>query len=412
MKFFFMIGRFIVFGILLVPLSLWGQMTLGQYQNEAPVRTWNIWGLCTASSLGMGETQLSSVSDCSASLKNPALLNSLSGLTLTVNGSLTRAAFFKYGLVNTGVLSTSDNIYLLLYAADFAGVSLNHKGWAFSLSASLLETYSRPSTESSYPYQGKTYYTLNYTQGGTLNNFHFSISRKLHQRVSLGVGFNYVTGSMDKHIEEKWIQTNISITDQKSHDFRGFYLNGGLLWSPSSKLNLGAVIRTPYAKKTNSESLLRYHSPSGSTDIQIKATGENNYHQPLILGTGFTYIFSDGLKVSSEMNYFKWSSYQIDYFGEELDRDFKDVLKINSGMEYLQQLSLFQRTFSLPLRLGFIYDPQPMKDPASHYIYITLGTGIRWRNLSLNVGAMVGKEVGSGDQLSAQKAALSFNYKY
>lgn len=406
------LGALLFIGILLVPLPIWGQMTLGQYQDEAPVRTWNILGLSTAASMGMGGTHFSSASDCSASLKNPALLNSLPSWTLTVNGSLTRAAFFKYAIMNTGVLSTSENIHLRLYSADFAGASFKYKRWAFSLSTSLLQAYNRPSIESSYTYKGQPYYTLNFKQEGTLKNIHFSISRKLHPHFSVGVGFNFVYGSMDKHLQEEWNRLNITITDRKSHHFQGFYINGGLVWNLSSKLTLGAVIRTPYAQKSNSESLLRYHSPSGNTEIQTKATGENTYHQPLVLGGGLTYIFSDRLKAAAEISYFKWSGYKIDYFGEELSRYFKDVAKINTGMEYFQPFSILQKSLWIPLRMGFVYDPQPMKDPSSYYIYLTLGTGVHWGKLSVDIGAMIGKERGSGDQLSAQKVALSLSYKH
>lgn len=388
----------------------WPQLILGQYEDEAPVGTWNTLGITNASSISLGNTRFAFATDCSASLSNPALLSNLPKITFSLISSFNSASFFKYSLVNTGIIYTDKNIFLNSYAIDFAGVSVRVKNWAFSLSQALAEIYDRPSTEQNYYYRGSLYYTLNFNQEGELKVVNFSISRKISNRISFGIGLNYIYGNLRKKIQEKWIDTNITITDDKSFEFQGYYLNGGLWVGLSDKFSIAAIFRTPYSKKAESQSLHRYQSPSGNTDIKIEASSQNTYKQPLVIGLGMSYQFSPKLRVASDFSFFNWSKYKVIYFEEELDRNFKDIVKIGAGIEYLSALKIFNQEVEIPFRAGMIYDPQPMREPSSSYLLFSFGAGIHWEKFLLDIGAFVGKERGSGDSLSAQKVILSLSF--
>jgi hypothetical protein len=130
--------------LLSLPAASTAQLTLGQYEDEAPLRTWNSFGAATAASIGRGETILSQAGDCSAGLSNPALLAGLPKFTLSLSGSYGRNTLFRYSIVNTGVLVTKTNLGLGLFAIDFGGVSFRIKGWTFALTAALSEIYDRP----------------------------------------------------------------------------------------------------------------------------------------------------------------------------------------------------------------------------------------------------------------------------
>jgi len=331
---------FFLFVFVLSSIPAKAQLIIGQYEDEAPFRTWNTFGIQSASAVGMGEAQFALVADSSASVINPA--------RLTANPD--------------------------------------------------------------YEYGGELLYLLEFAQSGLLRNYNISLARKIGQWFSFGIGVNYVAGSMEKTIVENSYYNGVTISDRKKHDFTGFYVNGGLTADVNEKLTIAAVFRTPYTKKADSESMLRYDSPQGNTDIRHEAAAKNGYKQPLVLGVGVDYRFSPQLRVASDVSYFNWSSYSVTYFGEEIKREFKDIVKVSGGIEYVGSFRLFHQDFQVPLRVGLSYDPQPVKEPSSHYFYYTFGVGVHWQGLHLDAGAMFGNEKGSGSDLYGRKLLITLNY--
>ncbi len=393
----------------LFPGTSWPQMTIGQYEDEAPFRTWNSFGIATASSLALGETQFTIAADCSVALSNPALLNHLPRITFTLSSNLSSASFYKYSIVNTGVLFTGENLSSELLGLDFAGASLRVKNWTLALSMALVESYHRPEAGFSYTYGGYPYESINFEQEGELKNINFSIAREIFNGLSAGFGLNYVYGRFEKTVTYIDHVYNITITESLSHEFKGFFLNGGLIWNLTDKIAIAAVCRTPFVKKSDGESLKRNFSPGTDTDIKIEASGRSEYKQPLVVGMGVSYKFSQNLRASSDLTFYNWSKYSIIYFGQEdeLERNFKDTIKIGAGIEYKVSVDIFGQKISIPLRAGLSYDPQPMKEPGSSYFYYSFGTGFHWRKFHLDAGLLFGQEKGSGDSLSGRKAVLS-----
>jgi len=401
---------FFLFVFVLFSIPAKAQLNIGQYEDEAPFRTWNTFGVQSASAVGMGEAQFALVADSSASVINPARLTALPKFSCSLNGSYNAASFDKYAIVNTGVLTSDGNSGMGLYGFDFAGVSLTYKGWAVGISIGLLENYDRPSQKPDYVLGGEVVYLLEFQQTGLLRNYNLSLARKFGEWLSLGIGVNYVAGSMEKTVVENMFFNEVTISDRKKHDFTGFYVNGGLAADVDEKLTIAAVFRTPYTKKADSESKLRYDSPLGNTDIRIDAAAKTKYKQPLVLGFGVDYRFFPQLRVASDVSYFHWSSYSVTYFGEKIKREFKDIVKVSGGLEYMGSLRLFQQNIQVPLRVGLSYDPQPVKDPSSHYIYYTFGIGVHWQGLHLDIGTMLGNEKGSGRDLYGRKLQITLSY--
>jgi hypothetical protein len=400
---------FFLFVFVLSSIQAKAQLIIGQYEDEAPFRTWNTFGIQSASAAGMGEAQFALVADSSASVINPARLTALPKFSCSLSGSFAAASFDKYAIVNTGVLISEGNSEMGLYGFDFAGATFTYKGWAVGISIGLLENYDRPSHNPDYEYGGELLYLLEFAQSGLLRNYNISLARKIGQWFSFGIGVNYVAGSMEKTIVENLYYNGVTISDRKKHDFTGFYVNGGLTADVDEKLTIAAVFRTPY-KKADSESILHYDSPQGNTDIKHEAAANNGYKQPLVLGVGVDYRFSPQLRVASDVSYFNWSSYSVTYFDEEIKREFKDIVKVSGGLEYMGSFRLFQQDFQVPLRIGLSYDPQPIKEPSSHYIYYTLGVGVHWQGLHLDAGTMFGNEKGSGRDLYGRKLLITLSY--
>ena len=400
-----------IIGLLVsLPHPALSQLVLGQYEDEAPLQTWNIFGITTAASLSRGSTSFTLSDGSAASLSNPALLAKLPNFTLSFSGSYRATTMNKYGIVNTGAFSSEQNSAFGLYSGDFAGISLNIRGWAFSLSVGVQENYTRPEVNWDFEFAGQLYYSITFRQTGILINYNFSLAKKITNGIALGLGLNLIQGTYEKHLEEQWIQADQTIFDDKAHDFYGFYINGGIVLDILENFSVAAVVRSPYKKNADSESLYRFFDSTIDTDIKIDSSETSIYHQPLMIGLGLQSNILPSLTIAADASYLNWSNYTVHYFGEILRRDFKDVFRLNAGLEYTNEYPLFNTILDVPLRLGIIYDPQPMKNPNSYYFCYTLGAGIRFRNVHLDVGYISGKEYGSGFNLAFHRIFLTFNF--
>jgi long-subunit fatty acid transport protein len=394
---------------LLAVLPVSAQLVLGQYEDEAPLRTWNIFGNPSAASLALGGVQFARASDNSVSLTNPALLVSLPRYSATLTASYTTASMFKFSLVNTGVVSSRSNITAGFLGIDFGGLALRWKEWAFAFASSVLEIYGRPEVS---VMDVNSLYELSLIQEGFLRSFHLGLARHVAGGFSAGLGINVVTGHLRRTLVEQEPQPTgtITRTDDKEESYRGFFLNGGISWDISGRLTAALVFRTPYDKKAKASSLLRYEAPAGGTDIQISAEATNEYRQPWVLGTGWSYRPAERWAVSADLAFFQWSRYRVTYFDEPRDRPFRDTLKAGAGVEYAAPGRLFGTRVVIPFRVGVCYDPQPMKEPRSSYLTFSAGLGFRLAFLAADLAGFLGRESGSGNGLHAGKVALTVTY--
>lgn len=248
---------------------------------------------------------------------------------------------------------------------------------------------------------------MSFEQNGILVNFNLSGAKKISDSLSIGLGLNYVRGNHEKHIVEQWFISDKTISDSKTLQLKGFYLNGGIVWSPSKTMSLAAVFRTPYKRKADGESLYRFEFPAANTDIQITGGGESAFLQPMVIGLGMNFeVFRDVL-FAADVSYFNWARYEVELFDEILPRDFRNIIKANVGFELFSRYSLFNLNMVSPLRFGFIYDPQPMRTPNSFYYGLTLGTGFKFRNVNADFAYFLGKESGSGHNLAIKKILIT-----
>ena len=387
------------------------QLVLGQYEDEAPLRTWNTFGIPSAPSIGLGGTQFARASDSSVSLVNPALLVSLPRYSVTLTGAWAWASMFKYSLVNTGAVASAGNLTAGFFGVEFGGFSLRAGEWAFSVSDGILENYGRPGVALEDP--SRTY-SLDLSQDGYLRDYHFAAARRITTTLSAGLGITYVTGRRRRNISETYAYPTgqVTITDDKSESESGVCLNGGVAWEPTGRLTAALVFRSPYIKRAGAQSALRYLAPAGDTDIRIDASARNEYRQPWIFGAGACYRFSDAWTAAADLAYFGWSRYSAVFFDEPLNRQFRDVLRVGAGVEYATAVTLLGRPGRVPLRLGLSYDPQPMAAPRSAYLSVSVGAGLQVSSIVIDLAGIVGRESGSGNSLTAGKVALTITYVF
>jgi long-subunit fatty acid transport protein len=395
----------------LFPSPSAAQLVLGQYEEEAPVRSWNNFALATAAALGRGETGLTRALDASAAAANPALLAGLPRFTLAVNGYIQAADFRVYGPVNTGVILMSQNARLTTVGVDAAGISARIGGWTFALSVLAGETYGRPEvsvqgTSSS----GVVYYAADFRQSGVLRTWQAAVARRLG-RFSFGAAINVVRGSLEREFIETYnYPTPIVITDRKTQDIKGISFSGGLNVAVSEAVRAALVFRTPYRREVSSRSDLTYEVPAAGTEIGIPDEAADAFEIPAGLGIGLGWTVRPDLDLFAEAAASFWSRYKVSFFGDPQNRDFVDTIKAGLGIEYRIQARFFGEAAVVPLRAGAIYDPQPQRSPRSAYAGFTLGTGVQGKRIGFDLGGLIGRETGSGNGLAILKMALSLRF--
>jgi len=394
-------------GVLFVRGAASAQLVVGQYEDEAPLGTWNTFGAPSAPSVGLGGTQFGWAWDVSASLANPALLLSLPRLAASLSASYGSASLFRYALVNTGPVESRSNLSVGVLGIDHGGLAYHRGPWAFALALAAPESYGRPGIV-----LGDGGYQLTFEQTGDLRVLHAGVARRLPWGLSLGVGLNYATGRIDRTTVEQTadILRIVTITDDKHETFQGLYINAGLTWAANARMTAALVVRSPYVKEGTAESLVRYEVPVEGTDIRIDAAGTNSYRQPWVVGTGLSYRLAKAWSLAGEAAWFGWSAYEATSFDEPLVRTFRDVVKAGAGIQYLARAGSAGKPPRIPLRLGFSIDPQPMAAVHSTYFCLTFGAGLEFRNIAIDLAGAVGRESGSGRDLRAGRIVLSCRY--
>jgi hypothetical protein len=395
---------------LIAPPSARAQLVLGQYEDEAPLGSWNTLGIAIGPSLACGGARIAAAWDASAALSNPALIAGLPRLTFTLSGSFLSASLRKYSILNTGVLGTSSNLPQDVYALEFAGVSYRTGGWTFAAASAVTESYARPGLEFQTSEEGVPVYSIESHQTGWMKVLNLSAARRVSRRWAVGLGLNAVFGKIDRDLTEEFLTEGIAISDRRTQKLLGFYADAGLTWAASEKLSAALVFRTPSTVKSDSDSLLEYTVPSSGTDIRIAASASDRYRRPWVAGAGISWRPSGSLRIVSDLAFFNWSSYAATYFDEKKTRDFRNVCTFAAGFEYTSSYRLFGRNAVSPIRVGFRWDPQPMTTPRSAYSYVTFGTGLEMGRLRLDVSGAIGREGGSGDSLSAKRASVTLTY--
>jgi long-subunit fatty acid transport protein len=386
------------------------QLVLGQYEDEAPLRSWNTSGITLAASLACGGAGIAAAWDASAVLVNPALACALPRFTAAVSASHLSASLMRYSVLNTGVLSASGPLTDRSYGLDFGGLAVRLGNWAFAASADLAENYGRPLLEYRVEEQGAPVYSIRVEQAGWLRSFNLTAARTISRRLAAGLGLSLLRGELERTIEETFAADGVLIRDGRRQAFSGFCWNAGLTYAISARISGGLVFRAPFIKRAASRSLLEYRVPASGTDIAIAADEKDRYEQPWAAGAGISWRPAENLRVVSDVRFYKWSSYKASYFGESKERDFRDVWTAAAGVEYIGSYRMFGLNVRSPFRAGVAIDPQPMKTPKSTYFYLTFGSGLAFGRVRIDVAAALGRESGSGDGLSARRVAMTLSY--
>lgn len=228
-----------------------------------------------------------------------------------------------------------------------------------------------------------------------------------HIAVGGGVQYAYATAEIGQRVNYGGALSSMldenpdydGVIDISEATDSGFAGNVGVLVTPTDNLQLGATWRSGLDFDVEGDVSLEIPAAvtqlSGGLMQSLETEGATTVSLPQVLGVGLSYQPIDKLTLIGDFNWINWSVYEdIDfefdlntpYFPDkENPRDWDDSIAIRLGAEYW----LNNR---YAIRAGYIFDQSPIPDdshgpelPTSDRNNITLGFGMRWDKLSIDI---------------------------
>ena len=239
---------------------------------------------------------------------------------------------------------------------------------------------------------------VDYDQDGTLSAWGLAYCIQISPQFSFGVTLNIWE---DGIYNNKWKQTvdqkgsgtlagnnfNFESRSQDKFFFSGINANLGVLWNVTSKLNLGAVFKTPFTadikqKSSFSSSIKFPEFPAADSSFSSRSTEHKDLDMPMSYGVGLAYRFSDNLTASLDVYRTEWDDFELkDSEGNKTspisglpsnESDVDPTYQVRMGAEYL----FIQPQYVIPLRGGVFYDPAPAEGSPDDYYGFSVGSGI------------------------------------
>jgi long-chain fatty acid transport protein len=313
-----------------------------------------------ARAVGMGGAFVARASDPSAVFFNPAGLAFQEGINVMGGGTLIfPATKFKYSNTAVPEIEEEDQMYTPpnlygTYAVDnkwvvgigvFTPYGLGSKwkndwiGSALSVNTEVQTFYINP-----------------------------TVSYKISDQLSLGVGFSYIYGTVDlsKRVPIPIPGAPINGTLKLDGTGTGFGFNAGILYKPCEKISLGASYRSLTKLEFSGDAVF---SDMGSlAGLFPGGSGKATLPMPANLYIGAAYKISSSLTVEADFQFVGWSSYKelvIDLptgpaappqlGGQPLQKSQTQVKNWDDG--YLGRIGAeYQCCQNLTLRAGVVYD--------------------------------------------------------
>lgn len=395
-----------------------------------------------ARAFGMGSAFLGVSDDATGGMWNPAGIWVIESPIVAASYKLFRPAG-KYTQSVTSV--TTDNSLDMNTIGDFSfAAPIRAKGHAFVLNFNYNHFNENITEEQFYSgfFADSVSNQFNPDAASTdesyMRAYSFGFSTRIYRQLSFGATANIYDGRRTKSsvYRAAWTDTISVISNLYDEQYReystidsatsnGFNLIFGLMYK-MDKINVGAVVRTPFTMKhTTDYSLFQVATTNGLGNILYSDT---TYVQdslakqdvPLSVGVGVGFFPVANLTLALDVTYYRYGSTnwfyrdstyfsasgkRTDYY-TEVPIDWNNTIGIGAGVEYL----LNTRYGQIPLRAGVRYDqlPQPKKFEDRYNVYeisedtllitwkrvaderqstvsLSLGTGIHWSLINLDV---------------------------
>mgnify|MGYP000498268120 CR=1 FL=1 len=356
---------------------------------------------------GLGNTGISQNNSGEINLINPASLGNIKLNTF----------LYEFGL--NGMYSTIRTDEVSENTSDY---NISHAVMAFPLRKNLGMSFGLlPYTKVGYDIdiensiEGSTEtYLSRITGGGGLNKFYISSGLSLGERLSLGVDFSVLFGSINQE-SNLYYESLVNISDVNYYN--GVKLKAGLQYqiikSGNKAVTLGAVVELP-TKLSGSQERSSYKTSATGAQITIGEDTENDlddFELPLSLGFGVTTKLNNAITTSLDFTKLYWDN--TDQLQNNERYTNQNIYAF--GAEYLpvdrnKYWSLVKYRFGFNYNTGFLNISDQKID--SYFASVGLGLPLS-DSAKLNISYSYGKEgtLNSGlVQENFHKLTLNLNF--
>ncbi len=214
-----------------------------------------------------------------------------------------------------------------------------------------------------------------------------TISYKLNEKLGIGVGFVFATGSFSLR---KGIPIQDSLANYGEGNLKGnasgIGFNAGIYFKANEKFSIGIDYRSQ-VNVTVDKGTAEFTVPNSVAEFFPQTTFSTQLKLPQVATLGFGYLLNSKIKLALDINYIGWKSYDslIINFEQNTDkladihsaRMYENVFIFRIGGQY-------QLTDKWTVRLGTYYDMTPVKagyltpeTPDVNKIGITSGASFR-----------------------------------
>ena len=172
----------------------------------------------------------------------------------------------------------------------------------------------------------------------------------------------------------------VNRTTKDVNDFSGTNFNAGVMYSPNSRLTLAAVYKSGFIADVRRE---RVVTDSTLTPRTVRDTEYLNLTMPESYGGGVSYRFSDALTAALDVYRTEWGEFILNENGTE-SRPNIGRLESKSKMDATTQARLgaeylfIRQNYTVPLRAGAFYDPDPSEAHPNTFWGLSAGTGVSY----------------------------------
>lgn len=401
-----------------------------------------------ARALGMGGAFLARADDATAASWNPAGLSylrrtevSLVGVQNNFSQTVTRRSTDSV----TGA-DNSDRLVDRLHGAvaDFVGVVLPFrlKGRAGAVQGSYQRSFSFTGTRRNegpvatrgFATAGERVFPTDFTVDGEggFDTISLSSGIEVNPRVRLGLSLNRWVRGFSQTVTRPNIQNPNGFREIASTwDISGTNVNLGLLLTPTERLNLGAVLKTPFTAGVDLAKRRTDPKPTAPDDrTSNSASGNVLIRFPRVYGLGASLRVTNTLTFSADFTRTAWSKSTITNFftlgpGEanidrypllpfpavESEDGQVDANQIRMGGEWVIRRGS-SGNILFPIRAGFFRDGQPFRSAGKAPVFtgLTVGAGITIGSVLFDVAYI--REMGDVNStvISGQTGPLEVRY--
>ena len=179
---------------------------------------------------------------------------------------------------------------------------------------------------------------------GGFDTLSLSSGFELHPRLRLGVSVNRWINGFSQTVDRPDAQTGGYRRIASSWDISGTNFNLGAIFIPTPKLNLGAVLKTPFRADVRLTKVREDQTSKPDPDTGKRPLADSNYGTsesvsirfPRVYGLGVSYRATNTITISADFTRTAWSKSTIDGFFSLARRPRTDVAEpLENGVDTL-----------------------------------------------------------------------------